>query len=101
MAEHSGLNEHRIMARIEFTAQLQRFTDTPRLDVHAATLHEALLSAFAANPRLRDYVLDEQGHVRKHVVVFVDQTRLDDRSNLSLPLRPDSRVYVLQALSGG
>jgi sulfur-carrier protein len=101
MAGATALNEHSPMARIEFTAQLQRFTETPKLDVAAATLREALDAAFAANPRLRGYVLDEQGHVRKHVVVFVDAQRLEDRNDLSHPLRPDSRVYVLQALSGG
>ncbi len=89
------------MARIQFTAQLQRFTETPKLDVPAATLREALEAAFEANPRLRGYVLDDQGHVRKHVVVFVDAQRLENRNDLSHPLRPDSRVYVLQALSGG
>lgn len=89
------------MARIEFTAQLQRFTETPKLEVAAATLRDALTVAFAANPRLRGYVLDEQDHVRKHVVVYVDGLRLEDRNNLNHPLQPDSRVYVLQALSGG
>jgi sulfur-carrier protein len=93
--------DHTAMAQISFTAQLQRFTEAPRLDVPAATLREALEAAFAANPRLRGYVLDEQNHVRKHVVVYVDERRIEDRRNLNHPLRPDSRVYVLQALSGG
>jgi sulfur-carrier protein len=101
MSIAAELNDHCPMARIEFTAQLQRFTETPRLDVAASTLQEALDAAFAANPRLRGYVLDEQGHVRKHVVVFVDAQRLENRNDLSHPLRQDSRVYVLQALSGG
>jgi sulfur-carrier protein len=89
------------MARIAFTAQLQRFTTTPQLEVAAATLGQALEAAFEANPRLRGYVLDEQGHVRQHVVVYIDEHRLDDRRGLNHPLQPESRVYVLQALSGG
>jgi sulfur-carrier protein len=101
MACATALNDHCAMARIEFTAQLQRFTETPRLDVAAATLREALDAAFAANPRLHGYVLDEQGHVRQHVVVFVDAQRLEDRCDLNHPLQPHSRIYVLQALSGG
>jgi sulfur-carrier protein len=89
------------VASITFTAQLQRFTETPHLQTAAATLGEALEAAFAVNPRLRGYVLDEQNHVRKHVVVYIDGLRLEDRRRLNHPLQPDSRVYVLQALSGG
>jgi hypothetical protein len=56
---------------------------------------------FAANPRLRGYVLDEQGAIRKHMVVFVDSQAVADRDGLSDPVRPDSTIYVMQALSGG
>ena len=89
------------MARIVFTPQLQRFTDTPEVDAPAATLRAALDAAFAANPRLRGYVLDEQGHMRANVVAFIDGRRCTDRVALADVLAPDSRVHVLQALSGG
>lgn len=89
------------MARIAFTPQLRRFTETPELDAAAATLREALDAAFACNPRLRGYVLDDQGHLRPNVVVFIDGQRSRDRTALADPLAPDSRVHVMQALSGG
>ena len=84
-----------------FTPQLRRFTETPEVDTPAATLRAALEAAFACNPRLRGYVLDEQGHLRPNVVVFIDGVRSRDRRGLAEALQPDSRVYVLQALSGG
>ena len=89
------------MPRIQFTPQLRRFTDTPVVDTGATTLRAALDAAFAANPRLRGYVLDDQGHLRANVVVFIDGRRSDNRVLLDDPLAPDSKVYVLQALSGG
>jgi sulfur-carrier protein len=89
------------MARIEFTPQLRRFTETPVVDTGAATLRGALEDAFARNPRLRGYVLDDQAHLRANVVVFIDGRRCTDRVALADPLRTDSRVHVLQALSGG
>jgi hypothetical protein len=61
----------------------------------------ALDAAFAVNPRLRGYVLDDQAHLRANVVIFVDGRRLQDRVSLADPLRADSVVHVLQALSGG
>ena len=89
------------MARIEFTPQLRRFVAAPDLTSEASTLRGALEDAFAADPALRGYLLDDQGHLRVHVAVFVDGRRCTDRESLADPLRADSRVFVMQALSGG
>lgn len=89
------------MAQLIFTQQLARFTSVPQVETGAASLRAALDSAFAVNPRLRGYVLDEQGHLRENVAVFIDGRRSLDRVRLDDPLRPDSTVYILQALSGG
>ena len=89
------------MARIVFTQQLKRFTQTPEVDAPAATLRAALEAAFAVNPRLRGYVLDDQGHLRANVVAFIDGARCHERVVLGDLLQPDSEVYVMQALSGG
>ncbi len=89
------------MAVLSFTPHLRRFTTTPELTCDAATLRAALDAAFAVNPRLRGYVLDDQQRLRANVVIFVDGERSDDREHLATPLGPDSRVHVMQALSGG
>jgi len=89
------------MAHVVFTPQLRRFVDAPELDVEARTLRGALERVFDAHPRLRAYVLDEQGHMRPNVVAFVDGVRSTDRVALADPLQPDSRIHVMQALSGG
>lgn len=89
------------MARVSFTQQLRRFTETPEFDTEAATLRAALAAAFVLNPVLRGYVLDDQGHLRANVVVFIDGKRSSDRVLLGDALRADSQVHVLQALSGG
>lgn len=89
------------MPRIFFTPQLRRFTETPEVDSDARALRAALEDAFGHNPRLRSYVLDDQGHLRANVVIFIDGRRSSDRTGLADPLQPDSTVHVLQALSGG
>lgn len=89
------------MPRLFFTSQLARFTAAPEVDTPATTLREALEAAFAINPQLRGYVLDDQGHLRTNVVAFIDGRRCLDRVALADPLRAESRVHVLQALSGG
>jgi molybdopterin synthase sulfur carrier subunit len=89
------------MPRIVFTQQLRRFTEVPEVDSTAATLREAMEAAFAVNARLRSYVLDEQGHLRQHVVVFIDGHQVRERVRLDAAVKPGSTVHVLQALSGG
>lgn len=89
------------MARLIFTQQLARFTALPQVETGAAQLRAGLESAFAVNPALRGYVLDDQGHLRENVAVFIDGRRCSDRTRLDDPLQPDSMVYILQALSGG
>ena len=89
------------MPRVVFTSNLQRHVTCPETQVAAGTVRSALAQVFAAQPQARGYVLDEQGHLRKHVVVFVDGQRVRDRELLSDPVRDSSEVYVMQALTGG
>ncbi|MEZ6064623.1 MAG: hypothetical protein R3B90_02695 [Planctomycetaceae bacterium] len=89
------------MPRIEFTPQLAKHVDCPARDSDAASLRTALDEAFAASPKLRGYILDDQSRLRQHVAIFVDNQLLRDRDNWNVPLRPESLVFVMQALSGG
>jgi hypothetical protein len=89
------------MPTIQFTPQLRRFIATPEVRSQASTLRAVLEDAFAGNPLLRGYVLDDQGGLRANVVVFVDGERCRERARLDQALQPASTVYVLQALSGG
>ena len=91
----------RPMARLVFTSQLRRFLAVPELLCSASTLRQALQQAFDGNPRLAGYVLDDQGHLRANVVVFIDGRRCTDRITLGDALSAHSTVHVMQALSGG
>jgi len=89
------------MPQIRFTANLQRHLEVPELIVTGDTVAEAFQQVFLGNPRLRSYLLDDQGSVRQHVAVFVDAKLIADRTHLSDAVKPDSEIYVVQALSGG
>lgn len=89
------------MARVAFTQNLRRHVDCPDAEAPGATVRAVLDAVFAANPRLRGYVLDDQGALRKHMSIFVDGKQVDDRAGLTDPVRPESELYVMQALSGG
>jgi molybdopterin synthase sulfur carrier subunit len=89
------------MATVTFTPNLQRHVECPPTAVAGTVVAEVLAAVFADNPRLRGYVVDERGVLRKHMVVFVDGRQIVDRERLSDPVGPDAEVYVMQALSGG
>jgi molybdopterin converting factor small subunit len=89
------------MARVVFTANLQRHLSAEPQEVSGATVRAVLDAVFEGNPRLRGYILDDQGRLRQHVVVFVDGQTITDRSGLSEAVRADSELHVMQALSGG
>ena len=89
------------MARLTFTKNLARHIECPPLQVNAETVRAAVDAAFARDPRLRGYVLDDQGALRKHMVVFVDGRQIRDRAGLSDPVAANSEIHVMQALSGG
>lgn len=89
------------MATVSFTANLERHVECPTREVGGDSVRAVLDAVFAQNPRLRGYVLDDQGALRRHMMVFVDGQQLRDRARLSDPVGPASEVYVMQALSGG
>ena len=72
-----------------------------RLDVPAGPLSAALTRLWTECPGVRDRVLTELGRVRPHINIFVDGQNIRDVSGLDTPVRADSEVFILPAVSGG
>lgn len=89
------------MATINFTQTIQRHVACPPTEASGRTVREVLDAVFAGNPRVRGYVLDDQGALRKHMAIFIDGRPIRDRARLSDSVPPEAEVYVMQALSGG
>ncbi|MCY1274039.1 hypothetical protein D3C76_667970 [compost metagenome] len=89
------------MPRVVFAPSIQRHVPCEEQEVQARTVGDALEAVFAREPRLRGYILDDQGGLRRHLVIFIDGLRMRDRVRLSDPVEAGSEVYVVQALSGG
>jgi len=74
------------------------FADLPRrLDVDAGTVNEAIDRLNERWPGIRDRLCEPGPALRRHVNVYVDR----ERAGLETALRPDSRVDVISAISGG
>lgn len=90
------------MAHLDFTRHLSRFFPTlAPCELPAATVAELIEVLEARHPGLSGYLVDERGALRKHVNVFVDGELVADRVGLTDPLRAESEVFIVQALSGG
>ena len=90
------------MAKVNFTYALKRFfPGIESMDVNAANVSDTLDSLEEKFPGLKGYILDDQGHMRQHVNIFVDGELITDRETLSDAVNEGSDVYVMQALSGG
>jgi sulfur-carrier protein len=89
------------MARVIFTSNLQRHVECPETEAAGGTVREVLDAVFAGNTHMRSYVLDDQAGLRKHMAIIVDGRPVRDRIHLSDSVSDSSKIYVLQALSGG
>ena len=89
------------MAKIVFTANIQRHVICPETEAAGGSVREVLDNVFAANPQARSYVLDDQASLRKLMTIIVDGKAIRDRTRLSDAVAAGSTIYVFQALSGG
>ena len=62
------------------------------------TLGGVLAALDGAYPGIRFRMIDEQGHVRPHIKLFIDTTLTRD---LATPLPTGASVMIVAALSGG
>lgn len=87
------------MTRVVLPSQLFEYTRGAReVDADGATLGALLDDLDRRFPGLRFRVIDEQDRVRRHVILFVGERRVED---LATPIPAGATVHVVGALSGG
>lgn len=91
------------MPVVQFAKHLSRFfPDLEDGEKVAGDTVAAIIAALEArHPGFADYIVDDRGVLRQHVNIFVSGEPVQDREKLSDPVSADSRVFILQALSGG
>ena len=71
------------------------------METEGKTVLEVVESLDLQFPGLKDYLLEEDGSLRKHVNIFLKEALIRDRHQLSDPVNPSDEVLIFQALSGG
>lgn len=67
------------------------------LEVAGSTVGEVIRALEVDHPKLRGWILDEQGQVRRNVNVFVNGERMREDAAVA----PGDRLQVLPSISGG
>ena len=62
---------------------------------------EVLHSVNDLAPGFSDYIVDERGALRRHVILSINNTVVIDRKNLTDRLQEDDTLFIFQALTGG
>jgi sulfur-carrier protein len=65
--------------------------------VDGTTVADVLRALEAAHPAVSGWILDERGRIRAHVNVYVN----GESGAGETAVRPDDRVHVLPAITGG
>ncbi len=91
------------MIVIELPPSLIGPNDRGRIELteQFATVGDALRSLETHSPAAIDGVLDEQGNLRQHVNVFLDQENTRFLRGLDTPVTDGSTIFVIGAISGG
>ncbi len=104
LAGASGPRLNAGVAVVELTRHLHLFfpkLEGEVIEVEAETVAEVLRELERIAPGISFYVCDERGRLRKHVNIFIGDERIADRERLTDRVGADTRVLIMQALSGG
>jgi sulfur-carrier protein len=85
------------VAVVKLRSPLRELAGSPELSVEGATVEEVIRRLEAGYPRLSGWVLDEEGRIREHVGVFLN----DERASLGATVGDRDRIHILPAISGG
>lgn len=92
------------MPTVEMTPHLYRYfpaLENRTIQVPAGSVADVLRAVDALAPGFSDYVLDERGALRRHVIISVNDTVVVDRKTLSDRVPEGATLYIFQALTGG
>lgn len=85
--------------KVRIPTPLRSYTEQQAVvEAEGATVAEVLAHLDARYPGMRFRMVDEQGQVRKHMKVFVNEDAVRD---LDTPVTDADEVTIMQALSGG
>lgn len=90
------------MVQVHFpTGLIRHRTLPPKCEASARNVQELVQHLDQQFPGVAAYLIQDDGSLRRHVNIFLDERWLQDRKTLTDSLSGVTNVYVMPALSGG
>jgi molybdopterin converting factor small subunit len=90
------------MAKIKFTSALKRFFPSlTESDIEGNTVKQVLDNVEKVYPGISTYLVDDHGHLRRHLNIFINGDLIKDRLTLRDNVSNSNEILIFQALSGG
>jgi sulfur-carrier protein len=90
------------MAKIKFTSALKRFFPTlTEIEIEGDTVRDVLNNIERIYPGISNYLMQDDGTLRKHVNIFVQGNLIENRQTLNDTVKRNDELLIFQALSGG
>ena len=85
--------------KVQIPTPLRSYTNKRSIiEAGGATVEELLADIERRYPGFRFRIIDEQGSIREHINIFINEK---PARNLSAPLQPGDTIHIICALSGG
>ena len=85
--------------KVQIPTPLRSYTGKESvIEAGGATVGEMLAEIDRRYPGFRFRIIDEQGSIREHINIFINEK---PARNLSAPLQPGDTIHIICALSGG
>jgi len=82
------------MATVSFSSFLQHYVRCPAMEIRGDTVREVLEKYLQEFWQVRRFILDDDGHVRARLNVFLDGSRILDRVGMSDPVHLNAEIRV-------
>jgi molybdopterin synthase sulfur carrier subunit len=90
------------MARVKFTSALNRFfPNLTEVEIEGNTVKETLEKIEKSHPGILNYLVEDNGQLRRHVNIFLKGELIKDRKTLNDAVGRNDELLIFQALSGG
>lgn len=90
------------MVSVKFTSVLKRFfPDLKTESLEADTVGNLIIEIDRKYPGIKNYMVDETGHLREHVQIYIGEEPVNKDNQLQEKLSSDDKVLIYQAISGG
>lgn len=90
------------MATVKIPTPLRKFTEQQsKVELEANTVEEAIHKLVRHYPNLQKHLLDDQGHIRSYVNIFVEDHNIRDLQQNQTAVAQSQTISIIPAIAGG